>query len=510
MHASRALAFARAHAWELAAAGAGLFVAGFVACVLTGFGGPGFTVRLDDLGETGAALAAAAVCAFAAVRYHGRHRLAWALMAAATLAWGLGQVAWDWYELVQGTTVPFPSPADAGFLIEVPLALAAVLSFPIAFKRPGVHIRNVLDGLIIAAALLVVSWATVLGAVYRAGSDTTLGTVLGLAYPISDVVIFSVILLRVGRVSRSDRFPLLLVAGGLALLAVADSSFAYLTAQGTFATGNVLDAGWVAGFLMVALGALRAVLRPVHEAVPQPRISRRLLLIPYPPVLVALGVTIVEKVASGSLTNFTFWAALSMAALVLIRQYLVVIDNAELVGNLAAREQELAYQAEHDALTGLPNRKVFRDRVERSLRHGDDPQSRPAVLFIDLDDFKSVNDTLGHGVGDRVLTLVAERLRGCLRPSDVAARLGGDEFAVLVENTHSPAHAGVVAERILHALRQPVALHGAELPARGTIGVAIAGTDDSCDELLRRADVAMYAAKRDGKDRFEIYSDLAA
>jgi diguanylate cyclase (GGDEF)-like protein len=139
--------------------------------------------------------------------------------------------------------------------------------------------------------------------------------------------------------------------------------------------------------------------------------------------------------------------------------------------------------------------------VSRALSSQALRRSPVAVLFIDLDDFKDVNDRLGHQVGDQLLVAVADRLRSCVRPSDVPARLGGDEFAVLVTEARTPRELIAIADRILDALRAPVLLAGV-LPVspQGTVGVAIAeGPDIGTDELLRRADVAMYAAKARGK-----------
>jgi diguanylate cyclase (GGDEF)-like protein/PAS domain S-box-containing protein len=174
-------------------------------------------------------------------------------------------------------------------------------------------------------------------------------------------------------------------------------------------------------------------------------------------------------------------------------------------------EDQLQHEAFHDPLTGLANRALFADRVThalaRSARH---PQDQLAVLFLDLDDFKVVNDSLGHAAGDELLTAVAERIRACLRRQDTPARLGGDEFGILVEETNSDA-AGQVAERILAALRQPFALDSRQLFAQASIGIALGsghretGEGATAEELLRNADAAMYTAKSRGKGRFEFY-----
>jgi diguanylate cyclase (GGDEF)-like protein len=364
--------------------------------------------------------------------------------------------------------------------------------------------------MLIGAALLVVSWETVLGAVYHAGAGSPLAMVLGIAYPLSDVAIFTMILVRLGRSPRRGRVALLLLAAGLGILAIGDSSFAYLTASGTYATGNALDAGWVGGYLMIGLAALRAVAHPVHEAPPRSLASRAQQFLPYPAVAAALGVIISERVTRGDLDDFTFWAMLAIVVLVLVRQYLALGANVALVGNLAAREREMAYQAHHDALTGLPNRAYLQDAVARALSR-DEESAHCAVLFLDLDDFKQVNDLYGHATGDSVLRLVADRLRANLRPEDTAARLGGDEFAVLVERAGGGHQVDSIAERILATLRQPAVIDGRVLPVRGTIGIAVADPSvTGCEEMLRRADIAMYSAKRQGKDRCAVFRQIAA
>ena len=174
-------------------------------------------------------------------------------------------------------------------------------------------------------------------------------------------------------------------------------------------------------------------------------------------------------------------------------------------------EEQLTHQAFHDSLTGLANRVLFRERVERALlraartRVGDGPEEHVAVLFLDLDDFKSVNDSLGHAEGDRLLESVAARLLKATRGCDTVARLGGDEFAVLLDGMVSPDDAAAVVQRITAAVRVPVALETRELTVTCSAGLAHARGGDTADELLRNADVAMYRAKAAGKGRHAVF-----
>ncbi|GAB1640627.1 putative bifunctional diguanylate cyclase/phosphodiesterase [Krasilnikovia sp. MM14-A1259] len=163
--------------------------------------------------------------------------------------------------------------------------------------------------------------------------------------------------------------------------------------------------------------------------------------------------------------------------------------------------ETIRHQAEHDALTGLPNRVLFIDRVQQALVAGE-----PAVMFVDLDDFKRINDSLGHAAGDALLVEVAQRLCGSVRDNDTAARLGGDEFAILIENGGAEA-AISVAQRIIDALAEPVDTGGTQVLTRGSVGIAVAGPDRDPTDLLRQADVAMYAAKNRGKGQFAVFDD---
>ena len=166
------------------------------------------------------------------------------------------------------------------------------------------------------------------------------------------------------------------------------------------------------------------------------------------------------------------------------------------VWQLRELQRQLEHQAYHDSLTGLANRTLFIDRVDEALRK---PDPTVAVLFVDIDDFKTVNDTLGHTVGDHLLVAVAERLCSCVRPSDTVARFGGDEFAVLLDRLDGPEDVVVVAERILAALAQRVPAGDEAVSVGASVGIATNHAEATrAGELIRDADVAMYEAKQQG------------
>jgi diguanylate cyclase (GGDEF)-like protein/PAS domain S-box-containing protein len=190
-----------------------------------------------------------------------------------------------------------------------------------------------------------------------------------------------------------------------------------------------------------------------------------------------------------------------------------IVLNTRDVSERKRLESELKHQAFHDPLTGLANRALFRDRVSHALTLAQRQQRSIMVLFLDLDDFKKVNDSLGHGEGDRLLVAAAERFESCSRAADTVARLGGDEFAILIEDVPSPEGHERLVERLTAAMERPFMLSGNEVHIKASVGIATASGDETADDLLRNADVAMYTAKRRGKGRFatyesKMYSDI--
>jgi diguanylate cyclase len=233
--------------------------------------GPHAVTAVDDIGEALAAIAACVACAWAARRASGRDRIGWALMSTSAGLWGAGEVVWSIYEVGLGVAVPFPSLADLGFLSAVPFAIAGIRAFwsPSA-RGTSASWRVWFDGVIVALALTSTAWGFGLRTVYQTPAPLTT-KLLNLAYPVSDILIGTVLILAIRRATHQQKGRMALLLGGIAAYSLADSAFAYLTAQGAFgAVGNVLDTGWFAGFLMIALAAIypSAPPRPAAEEDP--------------------------------------------------------------------------------------------------------------------------------------------------------------------------------------------------------------------------------------------------
>jgi signal transduction histidine kinase len=244
-------------AFTIAATGAAILSVAFVLWTALRIGGDQATIAVDDIGEAVAALIAAVSCGLAATRTTNRTRLAWAFFAASAASWGIGEVVWSVYEVGLGVSVPFPSAADAGFLLAIPLAVAGVFAFTSAPARLATRGEALLAGAIVALSLLFVAWALGLGMVYDTSAASPPARLIGLAYPLGDIVTITVLVLALRRARRTELGSMFLLLGGLAAAATADSAFAYLTASGAYqAIGSLLDAGWVIGYLMIALAPI--------------------------------------------------------------------------------------------------------------------------------------------------------------------------------------------------------------------------------------------------------------
>ena len=466
-----------------------------VGSVLLAPGVPGAVAgAVANLAEVVLAALAAAAAVGRAATCVGRRRAAWLAIGAGCAGWAAGQALWTWYELAAEREAPFPSLADVGFLaFPVGMSVGLWLYTDAGAWRQS---RRVLDALTVTAALTLASWS-VLEAVVAAGGDQPLALFVALAYPAGDLVV-AVLAILLLAASRSDRTALGLLAGGATAFALADAGFAYRTATGTFTTGDVVDLGWMAGFALLTVAAAATRERSSGEEHGGAVVVGQSVL-PYLAILAAAAVVVVRRLGGDVLGEQERLLVVVVLVLVLARQFTMLRENRVLVRELAGREAELRHLAFHDALTGLANRALFLDRLDHALElHRRD--LRPlAVALCDLDDFKVVNDTCGHGAGDELLVRVAERLRGGLRPADTLARLGGDEFAVLLEHGDD---ADLVAGRLVDALSAPFVVDGSPLRLAASVGLAVVAADEPTPdrgELLVRADTAMYSAKRAGK-----------
>lgn len=493
------------------ASGLGVIVVVFAVWMLTRPGGQTLANNVDDFSIGVVAVLAALLCLRRSARSAGRESVAWRLLGASSAFWGAGEFVYS--ALALHEVVSTPSAADVGYLASVPLGLVGIIYLARPSTGRNWTARALIDGVIVAGSLLVVSWTTALGTAYAGDSSSELGRIVNLAYPISDLVIATVALTLLSNWKREKQATLLLVIAGELCFAFGDSAYAYLTARSDFAYPNIIDTSYVAAFCFIALAS-----QWVHPKTARPEpdassVGRWLVSIPYVALTAALAAEIVSGVTSDHLDFFLVIVGVIVLFATIGRLVFVILHNGELttrleqlVGRLQEREERLLHYALHDPLTGLANRLVLDDRIEEALSEPKGRVEPLAVLLCDLDGFKRINDTLGHSIGDFVLRAIALRLRESVRAEDVIVRTGGDEFAILVDERSGFADIELIAAKIVTQVRAPIAVDAQELVVRVSVGIAVGKHGESTAEtLLRDADVALYAAKSAGGNTFRVF-----
>ncbi|MET0900341.1 MAG: EAL domain-containing protein [Mycobacterium sp.] len=482
---------------------AGVVYVLFAVWLTAGWGGPGAIQLVSDLGSLLFGSFATVSAGLAAHTSRGRQRHAWLALTVGLIGWVVGDAIWTYYEVILGMQVaPFPSLADAGYLLFPVAACTALVLFPVGYAGQS-HVRALFDGVIVAGSLFVLSWAVGLDEVFAAGAESAFGFAVSLAYPLTDLVVLTIAALVLARARAGQRAAFILLTAGAGVIAVSDSVFVYLVAGQGYVSGHPVDLGYAAGLLLLAAAGLVAWRAPAHDLRPAQVPSRMALWLPYIPLPIAVGVGMAYT--ADGVKNLPVLVTLALLiATVLVRQFIVLAENRRLL-------VKVAHQALRDPLTGLANRALFQDRLTHAaalqLRDG----REVAVLSLDLDDFKLVNDSLGHSAGDALLKAVGERILGCVRAGDTVARLGGDEFAVLIED--GPESPLLVANRIREAFDDPFLIDGHMWAMRPSVGVAIGpspteAADGSAEALLKNADLAMYSAKRDQAGIQEFTADM--
>lgn len=493
-----------------------------VAVITLGVVPKSFAVALDDFAQLAGGVAATATCWYTARRRTGAERRWRVLMAAGMASWSGGILFWGLYRSVLHVPLPSPSLADIGFFLFPVFAVPALLSVvtrPVRRSRLGnthAWVTSLLDGMVVVGSLFVLSWATVLGQIARSDEADSLKFMLALMYPVTDLVLVIMVglLAVVPRILRRYRMQLVLLAAGLVSLSVSDSLYAYLVAAGAEEMPLIADAGFIAGPILIALAASApSVHGPSNDARTDSGTSRPLrgwsasdrsqLLVPYA-LMAVIGVAVAAQwIASGSVDPVVLVLFFTVVVLSLVRQVLTLLQNDALLRELSAAQSELSYRAHHDGLTGLLNRSAFDEHLGNAIDRHNRLGEVGVLLLIDLDDFKAINDRLGHGAGDRSLKTLSRRLTESVTDGGnggIIARFGGDEFTVLIP---AGIDAGCrTARAIVDALRLPQDIEGHNVSIGASVGVVeldVFEKSVTADTLLRNADRAMYEAKKNGK-----------
>jgi diguanylate cyclase len=442
-------------------------------------------------------------------RVHGLAR-AWRLVVVAAFVSSLiGDVLWRAGHAASGSyTAP---PLSVAFNFMPPLLTLAIIVLLVRSGRPlteeddgpirGFRVITVLDGLVSAISFAIF----VLIAGFGDGTGEVLprsnNTAVLIAYSVLECVVVVTAMLAAITYPPDRRYRrnYLLVALGVVLVASSDRLVAYLRSVGADGLELWGSVGFVLGPLLIGYALLP--LPPVTVGRGRTAMDWVQLVMPYVGFIGIAALYIFHLSLGRHLNAVELYAAMVMILLVAARQVIAIRAQRGLTQRLYETQVRLAHQVHHDSLTGLPNRLLFSERLDEAIGKG------PFVLiFVDLDDFKEVNDRFGHAGGDELLCAVGKRLQRCIGDADTLARIGGDEFAILIDGELEAPE--VVADRIRVALRDPFAVHGSSIRVRASMGLVRPETGHpapTSDDLLRQADVSMYAGKRVGKDTAVIY-----
>ncbi len=403
------------------------------------------------------------------------------LLGLGTLTWSAGGVYFV-TATAQQASLPFPSWGDLGFL-SFPLLVFVALAVRVRRSLAGVQTTVWLDsavGGLGAVAVLAVPLGPVLA---QATDGDPWAVAVAVAYPLTDLLLAAIVVGVVVAYGLRPPQAWLWLLVGLLVYAAADMVYALRVSLDSYHLGTPLDALWSLGLTLVATGALLA---PHHER----RIAR-------PDSRLGLAVPAMATVGAVAVLVAGRWVPVPALAIVLATATLLCAAvRTQLAFYQVVRLYDLGRQARTDSLTGLGNRRALHEHLATLLATS--PVTPLAVLLIDLDHFKEINDTLGHHVGDELLALLGPRFSAELDEKDLLVRLGGDEFAVVLGRA-TGSSSELVAQRLLDLLVEPFTLDGVPLRVSASVGIALCPEDcDDANGLLQRADVAMYAAKAVG------------
>ncbi|MDT3445370.1 GGDEF domain-containing protein [Pseudofrankia sp. BMG5.37] len=472
-------------------------------------------------------IATAAACFWTARRTRGAERR-WRLLIGLTAAGGVGiSVGTTQAMAAGGSAIGRYSPAQAVFLVLYAVALAGLLSLPTdpmenkaestRSARSGGYrwyVVTLLDCVLIVGSIALIEWATVIGAIVKAGTPDLTQLLVVAGTPAGSLILTTAVALVACFRRPHSPTTLALLGTGLLIFAVSGNVFVYLAAREIYNPPAAAYIGFTIADLLLFLSALVPVREatPDHELTPPPgpRAMWAHVVLPYAALAIAGLLVGVKLLAGGPLDGFEAYGTVGLLLVALVRQMLTLAENTELLAEIQKRERRLRYQAYHDPLTGLANRALFARRLQRALGHKVNGTRSPiapvSVIFLDLDRFKQVNDAFGHAAGDELLKISADRLRAGTRAADTVARLGGDEFGVILDGDEPDVRS--TGERLAEAVREPCLLAGQPYLPRASVGLVILDSSaqpTTPDLLLHQADEAMYAAKREGTGGLVIY-----
>lgn len=433
----------------------------------------------------------AVVAVIVGVRLHEiEYPAPWYLIAAGLAFLTLGDSIFNANDLVFDNP-PFPSIADAAYLSAYPFLCVGILLL-VRRRLPGQDTASLVDALMLGVGCGIASWVFLMEPYAQDNGLTLLEQVVSIAYPAADVVLL-VVVARLLLAPGARPLSYTLLFGGLLLTLAGHTGFAIETLNGGARTPNPSDILFLSSYLLLGAAALHPSMLDLdrrERSAPSPGLWR----------LALLGVAALTP--AGFLIGESLRQHIDHVGVIIAGAVLVPLLALVRVGLLM---KELERFARLDPLTALPNRSLLFERIGDALDRARRSATTVAVLYLDLDRFKLVNDSYGHAIGDEVLVAVADRLRAALRHGDTVARVGGDEFVVLCENLNGTAAALSAADRLSLALVDPIGVRGSTFRVSVSIGVSVGSGNEVPDSLVNDADAAMYRAKEHGRGRAELF-----
>lgn len=454
--------------------------------------------RIDSVLFIAAPWFAAGSAVWAARSSSGRQRVAWLCLAVGLTGWAVGAVSVIYYETLLSGRVLSSSQTWPFVLFPIGCG-AALLLFPTGLTKRYLG-RFLLDAVIVAGSFFLVFWLLVMDELYQVGGGAEQWVqFLPAVFAALEIAVLTLALLLVVRGPSDLRAMLALLTAGLLGVILSDSVYTYISVNGAYEHGSFVDTGWIVGMILIAVAALTA--RQSAAPAPKVRTESAWASVWLPGLTAALVIAAAATEPMADLTSrpvLVVGACLALA--IFARQFLAINDNQRLL-------KKVADQALRDPLTGLANYARFNDRLTEAMELRERGRSSVALMVLDLNDFKLVNDSYGHPAGDRLLMLVGDRIRHAVRPGDTVARLGGDEFAIVMVGAIDDSHR--VARRVVGAFDSPFVVDGHDLSVRPSAGVAFADADGSplsTETLLKQADTAMYSGKWAGSGGVHVFT----
>lgn len=422
-----------------------------------------------------------------------------------------------WFDLP--SSVPYA--ADILWNVQTIMFFIALVVLLVREKNHFRGISFMLDSFIMMVVIVTLSLEFIIVPNIEMMLDnmTWLGIATNVVYPISDLgILFCILhaLYSYRFIERRERTTVYFLIAGMVLFVVADAFYMYELAVGTFIAGGWLDLTWDIGLLLIGLSGLYTFEKPTRkptaavdiEATEPNAAGRsevynlRRAILPYAGFFLMVGLLVYRHQL---MNDGIFLGILAAMLLIIFRQLSVVNENRHLMKQLQDVLQQTEYMANHDVLTNLPNRRLFKRELDAAVLTSDARHEQLAVLFIDLDRFKSVNDSLGHAAGDQLIFQVSLRLAETTRGMrSLVSRLSGDEFTIMLRQTNAD-QLREVAGRIVTALSQPFLIGMHEVRTTGSVGAALSSEGTTSEYLLKNADDAMYRAKEQGGNQYQVH-----